>query len=125
MLGFTAELPGTRGIPASSVLGERLSGSRSVQDGCARCQCISGLATHGGSGSRFMKSPGRSQLLLAKSCLDQAGVQLPRTGQSSCLGVCGQMVIRNRQAKHTPSWDTALARAWAGSDRSVAGCGAA
>lgn len=72
MLGFTAELPGVRGILASSVLGEQLSGSRSVQDGCTPCQCISGLAAHGGGRSRFMKNAGRSQLPLAKSHLDHA-----------------------------------------------------
>lgn len=55
---------------ASSVLGEQLSGgSGSVQGGCTRCQCISGLATRRGGGSRFMKSAGRSQLPPAKARL--------------------------------------------------------
>lgn len=86
VLGFTAELPGARGIPASSVQRERLSGSHSAQGGCTPCQCISGLAAHGGGKSRFMKSAGRSQLLLAKSRLDGGSARLPGAPTPGCAG---------------------------------------
>lgn len=73
---------------ASRVLGEQLSGGRgSVQGGCTRCQCISGLATRGGGGSRFVKSAGGSQLPAAKARLQRA--RLPGTGHGSRLRVRG------------------------------------
>lgn len=65
------QLQGQGGILSSSIL-RGSSGSRFVQEGCAHCQSIPGLAGQGGGGSRFMKSTGRSQLPVAKSCLDRS-----------------------------------------------------
>lgn len=64
-----AAVPGARGNPAQQHPRRQLG---FVQEGCARCQSIPGLAGQGGDGSRFMKSTGRSQLPVAKSCLDRS-----------------------------------------------------
>lgn len=114
MLGFTAELPGMRGIPASSVPGEQLSGSSVCPGRLHPCQCISGLAARGGGRSRFMKSAGRSQLPLAKSRPDRTGARLPGTGQSCRLGACRQVVLRSPQPQ--PIHELDVTAAWLGAE---------
>lgn len=79
------QLRGQGGILSSSIPGGS-SGTGFVQEGCACCQSIPGLAGQGGGGSRFMKSTGRSQLPAAKSSLDcssRAGLP-PRDVMANC-----------------------------------------
>lgn len=78
-----AAAPGARGNPVQQHPWGQLW---FVQEGCAHCQSIPGLAGQGGDGSRFIKSTGRSQLPVAKSLLDRssrAGLP-PRDVMANC-----------------------------------------
>lgn len=86
-----AAAPGPRGDPVQQHPRRQLW-QRFIQEGCAHGQSIPGLAGQGGDGSRFMKSTGRSQLPLAKSCLDH----------SSRAGLPSQDVMANCHRSVSP-----------------------